>query len=45
MKKKIELAFKGLEDELMIAINSDPTLAKELKSVLERAKEKMISDE
>lgn len=45
MKKKIELAFSGLEDELMIAINSDPVLAKELKSVLERAKEKMISDE
>lgn len=45
MKKKVELAFKGLEEELMIAINSDPTLAKELKSVLERAKEKMISDE
>lgn len=45
MKKKIELAFKGLEDELMIAINSDPELAKELKSLLERAKEKMINDE
>ena len=45
MKKKVELAFKGLEDELMIAINSDPVLAKELKSVLERAKEKMMQDE
>lgn len=45
MKRKIELAFTGLEDELMLAINSDPTLAKELKSVLERAKEKMMQDE
>lgn len=45
MKKKVELAFKGLEDELMIAINSDPALAKELKSVLDRAKEKMMQDE
>lgn len=45
MKKKIELAFEGMEGELMAAIKSDPTLAKELKSVLERAKEKMMQDD
>lgn len=44
-KKKVELAFEGMEDELMKAIKSDPILAKELRSVLERAKEKMIQDE
>ena len=45
MKKKVELAFQGMESELMNAIKSDPTLAKELKSVLERAKEKMMKDD
>lgn len=45
MKKKVELAFQGMESELMAAIKSDPALAKELKSVLERAKEKMIKDD
>jgi hypothetical protein len=45
MKKKVELAFQGMESELMAAIKSDPELAKELKSVLERAKEKMMQDD
>ena len=45
MKKKTELAFQGMESELMAAIKSDPSLAKELKSVLERAKEKMMQDD
>ncbi len=45
MKKKVELAFQELESQLMAAIKSDPTLAKELKSVLERAKEKMMQDD
>ncbi len=45
MKKKVELAFQELENQLMTAIKSDRTLAKELKSVLERAKEKMVQDD
>lgn len=45
MKKKVELAFEGMEADLMAAIKSDPALAKELKSVLERAKEKMMRDD
>jgi hypothetical protein len=45
MKKKVELAFQGMESDLMAAIKSDPALAKELKSVLERAKEKMMRDD
>jgi hypothetical protein len=45
MMKKIELAFQGLESDLMVAIKSDPELAGELKSVLERAKEKMMQDD
>lgn len=45
MKNKVELAFQGMESELMVAIKSDPSLAKELKSVLERAKEKMMQDD
>lgn len=45
LKKKVELAFQGMENELMAAIKSDPALAKDLKSVLERAKEKMMRDD
>lgn len=45
MKKKVELAFQGMESELMAAIKSDPELTKELKSVLEKAKEKMMQDD
>lgn len=45
MQKKIELAFRGMEVELMAAIKSDPQLAGELKAVLEKAKEKMMADD
>ncbi|NEZ45136.1 phage protein Gp27 family protein [Paenibacillus alvei] len=45
MQKKVDLAFQGMESELMAAIKSDPQLAGELKSVLQRAKEKMMSDD
>ncbi|BFH55617.1 hypothetical protein J6TS7_49900 [Paenibacillus dendritiformis] len=45
MQKKIDLAFQGMESELMAAIKSDPQLAGELKSVLQRAKEKMMADD
>ena len=44
MKKKVELAFEGMEAEIMKAIKSDPGLAVELKTVIEKAKAKMISD-
>lgn len=45
MKKKVELAFQGMEGDLMAAIKADPELAKELKTVLEKAKEKMMQDD
>ncbi|MCY9757399.1 DUF3486 family protein [Paenibacillus alvei] len=45
MQKKVDLAFQGMESDLMAAIKSDPQLAGELKSVLQRAKEKMMSDD
>lgn len=45
MKKKVELAFEGMEAEIMKVIKADTALAKELKAVLEKAKTKMINDE
>lgn len=45
MQKKIELAFEGMEDELMRLIKGDATLARELKLVLEKAKKKVIDDD
>ncbi|MEB9894012.1 hypothetical protein P4K96_10745, partial [Bacillus cereus] len=45
MQKKIELAFQGMEAELMAAIKADPQLAGELKAVLQKAKEKMMADD
>ncbi|MPN12927.1 hypothetical protein SDC9_160247 [bioreactor metagenome] len=45
MKKKVELAFEGMEIDLMYAIKSDPALANQLKAVLEKAKEKMMQDD
>ena len=45
MKKKVELAFEGMEIDLMSAIKSDPALANQLKAVLEKAKEKMMQDD
>jgi len=44
-KKKIELAFQGMETEMMAAIKSDPELAKELRSLLLKAKEKMVAND
>ena len=44
MKKKSELAFEQLEAELMAAIKQDPELAKELHSILSRAREKVLKD-
>ncbi|WP_018752661.1 phage protein Gp27 family protein [Paenibacillus sanguinis] len=45
MQKKIELAFTGMESELMSAIKSDASLTAQLKEVLQKAKEKMMSDD
>jgi len=45
IKKKVELAFQGMETEMMAAIKSDPELTKELKVLLQRAKEKMVQDD
>jgi len=45
MKKKVELAFEGMENEIMNMIKADAALAKELKTVLEKAKEKMMQDD
>lgn len=44
-KTKVELAFEGMEAELMNVIKSDKVLAGALKDVLAKAKEKMISDD
>lgn len=44
MKKKTDLAFKQMEDEILKTIKSDPELAKELRNILEKAKEKMTDD-
>lgn len=45
MQKKIELAFAGMESDLMAAIKSDPQLSADLKAVLNKAKEKMMADD
>lgn len=44
MKKKAELAFDQMEAELMAAIKQHPELAGELRSVLARAREKVVTD-
>lgn len=45
LKRKVELAFEGLEAELMAAIKQHPELAAELHDLLLRAKEKVVADE
>lgn len=45
MKRKVELAFEGMESEIMNIIKADAALAKELKAVLEKAREKMMQDD
>lgn len=42
---KMELAFDQLEAELMTAIKRDPALSTELHGVLQRAREKVLSDD
>ena len=45
MKHKAELAFDQMEAELMAAIKQHPELAADLRDVLARAKEKVLTDE
>ena len=44
MKKKAELAFNEMETELMAAIKQHPELSGELRDVLARAREKVLTD-
>lgn len=44
LKKKAELAFDQMEAELMGAIKQHPELADELRNVLARAREKVLTD-
>lgn len=44
-KRKVELAFEGLEAELTKAIKADPELTRELKAVLLKAREKLFTDD
>ncbi len=45
MEKKIELAFKGMEKELLNVIKADSELTKALSLILSKAKEKMLTDD
>lgn len=45
MRKKVDLAFQGMEADIMAAIKAQPEIAAELKAVLEKAKEKMMQDD
>jgi hypothetical protein len=44
MKKKADLAFKQMEDEIMAVIKNDRESAEQLKAILARAKERMMED-
>lgn len=44
-KSKMELALEALEDDLTKAIKSDPQLTKELHAVLQKARERMLTDD
>lgn len=45
MTSKIELAFRGMEDEIMKVIKADAYLAAQLQEILIKAKEKMMLDD
>lgn len=45
MQKKVELAFQGMEAEIMAVLKADKQLSEDLKNILERAKTKMLEDE
>lgn len=44
-KSKMELAFEALEEDLTKAIKSDPQLTKELHAVLQKARERILTDD
>jgi hypothetical protein len=44
-KSKMELALEALEEDLTKAIKSDPQLTKELHAVLQKAKERILTDD
>lgn len=44
-KSKMELAFDALEDELTKAIKADPQLTRELHAVLQKARERIMTDD
>ena len=45
MKNKVDLAFAGMEDEIMKVIKSDPALAEQMRQILTAAKEMMLKDD
>lgn len=45
MMKKIDLAFKGMESEMLRAIKMSPEDTAAFSKILERAKERMLSDD
>ena len=45
MKEKVELAFQGMEGEIMSVIKEDPELSEAMKEILKKAKDKMITEE
>jgi DNA-binding transcriptional regulator YhcF (GntR family) len=45
MKSKVELAFQGMEAEIMKLIKSDTTLSLQLTAILRKAKEMMVQDD
>ena len=45
MKNKVDLAFAGMEDEIMKVIKSDPALAEQMRQILTTAKEMMLKDD
>lgn len=44
MMSRMELAFKGMESEIMQTIKGDAELAGEMKSILQKTREKMLRD-
>lgn len=45
MKKKADIAFQEMEAEMMKVIRQDPEAAEQLRSILRRAKERMVQDD
>ncbi|EPR07771.1 DUF3486 family protein [Ruminiclostridium papyrosolvens] len=44
-KSKMELAFEALEEDLLKAIKADPQLSKELHAVLQKARDRILTDD